>query len=56
MFMALGIVNDDTSTVIIPRALEAAGEDSGEAQTWPGTDIIVGKEGMEEAALALIGQ
>jgi hypothetical protein len=54
MFMAFSIVNDDTASVIIPRALEAVGVD--EVQPWPGTDIIVGHEGQEEAALALIGR
>lgn len=55
MFMAFGIVNDDTASVIIPRALQAAGVD--EVDKWPGTDFVVGEGGaeMEEAAMALIG-
>ncbi|KAI8933188.1 hypothetical protein NX059_009826 [Plenodomus lindquistii] len=55
MFMTFGIVNDDTASVIIPRALEAAGVD--EVQPWPGTEFVVGEGGeeKEEAALALIG-
>ncbi|KAH9882553.1 hypothetical protein J1614_000789 [Plenodomus biglobosus] len=55
MFMAFGIVNDDTASVIIPRALQAAGVD--EVDKWPGTDFVVGEGGaeMEEATMALIG-
>ncbi|KAF2852110.1 hypothetical protein T440DRAFT_393424 [Plenodomus tracheiphilus IPT5] len=55
MIMALGIVNDDTASVIIPRALEAAGKT--EVEKWPGTDFVVGEGGgeMQEAVEALIG-
>ena len=55
MFMAFGVVNDETANVIIPWALMAAGEASGEAKPWPGTDIIVGEEALHDAAMALIG-
>lgn len=55
MFMSFGIVNHETATVIIPRALKAAGEPTGEAKPWPGTDIIAGHAGHKKAALALIG-
>ncbi|KAL6706278.1 Mitochondrial import inner membrane translocase subunit tim8 [Coniothyrium glycines] len=52
-FMVMGVVNDEAAHVIIPRALSAVGVH--DVLPWPGTDIIVGLDGQEDAAMALIG-
>jgi hypothetical protein len=56
MIMSLEIVNTETATVIVPRALRVKGLT--EVQRWPGTDFVVGSDDEAEAgaALALIGK
>jgi hypothetical protein len=56
MIMSLEIVNTETATVIVPRALRVKGLT--EVQRWPGTDFVVGSDDKAEAevALALIGK
>jgi hypothetical protein len=56
MIMSLEIVNTETATVIVPRALRVKGLT--EVQRWPGTDFVVGShdEAEAEAALTLIGK
>jgi hypothetical protein len=56
MIMAMTITNDETSEVIIPRALKVIDDDLDEVQEWPGTDFVVANEAHEKAAQALIGK
>jgi hypothetical protein len=57
-FMALTVVNVQTKTIVVPRALKAMGVADGVPKNWPGTGFKVNSDNDDErkAADALIGE